>query len=126
MMKPLSLILYILTIALNLFLLLPAIYIPFIVAPLHLLIYYLTFNSLLTSRHFQTNLNKTIFSLIPLLIQVLFLFTFLFMTTESLHEYFKLLAAQIEVVTILVLFCFLEFIILYLTCTKYQTKKHLA
>ena len=125
-MKPLSLILYILTIALNLFLLLPAIYIPIIATPLHLLIYYLTFNSLLTSRHFQTNLNKVIFSLIPFLTQVLFIFSFLLMTTETLHEYSRLIAAQIEIVIILVLLCFIEFIILYLTFSKYQTKKHHA
>ena len=126
MMKPLSLILYSLTIALNLFLLLPAIYIPFIAAPLHLLIYYLTFNSLLTSRHFQTTLNKALFALIPFFVQILFLFSFLLMTTETLQEFFKLIGAQIEVVTIVILFSFLEFIILFLTYSNYQTKKHLA
>ena len=125
-MKPLSFILYILTIALNLFLLLPAIYIPIIAAPLHLLIYYLTFNRLLTSRHFQTNLQKVTFSLIPFLTQVLFILTFLLMTTETLHEYSRLIAAQIEIVILLVLLCLLEFIILYITFSKYQTRKHLA
>lgn len=123
-MKPLSLILYILTIVLNLFLLLPAIYIPIIAAPLHLFIYYLTFNFLLTNKHFQTNLHKVIFSLIPFLAQVLFIFSFLLMITETLHEYSRLIASQIEIVIILVLLCFIEFIILYFTFSKYQTNKH--
>jgi hypothetical protein len=65
-MKQYSLLLYFFICGLNIFLFLPVIFYPAIIAPLHMLILWLSFNWLLKSKKFKSNWNRIIFSLVPL------------------------------------------------------------
>lgn len=72
-MQKQSLLLYLFTAAVNIILLLPVFFSPFIMGPLHLLLNYVTYDWLFNQKRFHSNWNALVFSGIPIVAQFIFI-----------------------------------------------------
>ena len=113
-MKGLSLISYFLIVLLNGFVFISIVFYPLIMIALHLLMFWVTFNSLLGYKWFNSTWNTTLFVLIPFIIQL----AFLICASPEIFSYGGLLILYISA-------ALLELVLLTRIYAKAQKKKGL-
>ena len=111
-MRGKSLLLYILIILLNLFLLLPVFFTYALLAPLHILIYWLSFKTVIKSKGFKSTMDPVIFSIIPLIIQIVVIIIFLFIGSGATERVISVLLDNQIFLTIYISIDLIEFLIL--------------
>ena len=123
-MKGYSLLFYLLTILLNVVIFFPVVYSFGILAPVHLLIFYLSFSSLLERSGFDSSWGIRSFSIIPSFVLLFVILGLLGAGSDNFREYIKLLieAPILPLITFGV--SILEFIILYRIYSKFTQKKN--
>ena len=119
-MKGKSLAFYFLIIVLNLFLFIPVFFTFLVLFPIHILIYWLSFDKILSSKSFTSNWSAMKFSVVAFICQWLFIFFALYASNERdlflqnlLSEPIFFLALGLTVI---------EFLILYFQYSKFLTK----
>ncbi len=120
-MRGYSLFFYVLTIILNVCLLLPVVYSYGMLAPVHLLICYLSFSSLLKRKNFYCNWSHVLFALIPSIILLSAFFLWLATYSETGSGYLQQLITAPLLPLLTFGMCAFEFIILfslYSTCKE--------
>jgi hypothetical protein len=120
-MKGRSLMQYLLIIILNVFLFIPVILFYGIIAPIHLLIFYLSFVTLLKGKKFQSTLSTYLFSVFPsLVLLTVFFIWFITASDQGIIESI----ADAPILPLLVLFTsVLEFNILFWIYSTYRKRK---
>ena len=116
-MKIRSLLLYILVSTINVFLFLPVLFLPIIIAPLHLLLYIISYNWLFRQKAFISHWSKFIFSAIPVVAQIIMVLLYLINDTNSPPGIISLLNNLI--IFVLITISLVEFVILITLYSKY-------
>jgi hypothetical protein len=116
-MKGRSLLLYLFVTAINMFLVLPVLFYPLLIAPLHVLIFILSFDWLLKKKIFKTNWNKMLFAAIPAFAQMTVIVTAFYEDTFSPAALLNFLNSFF--IALFFIFCLIEFGILLLMYSKY-------
>ena len=119
-MRGKSLILYVLIISLNLFLFLPVFYTYLILSPIHVLIYWLSFDSILSKLTFSSNWSTMKFVGIPLVCQWLFIILFAFINVEDSYDIKVFFSSVVFIVAIAI--TLVEALILNFRYSKYISK----
>lgn len=119
-MKKYSLLLYSLISALNIFLFLPALFYPIIIAPLHILLLWQSFDWLLKNKKFKSIWNRILFSAIPLIGEIVLMI--LLFTEKSVSAPALVNLLDNIFFLCIVLICFIEFVILIQIYSKYLTR----
>jgi hypothetical protein len=120
-MKTRSLILYLFVTAINIFLFLPVLFNPVIIAPLHILVFILSYDWLLKKESFKSGWNKILFSSIPGIGQIL-LVLILFIA-DSNHIPGIVSLVQNFIFILLVLLSIVEIAILAMQYSKYLARR---
>lgn len=121
-MKTRSLLLYLFVTAINMFLIIPVLFSPFIVAPLHLLIFFLSFDWLLKKKMFQSQWNKILFAAIPAFAQMLVVVTVFYEDTFTPAALLNFLSSFF--IALFFIFCSIEFGILLSMYSKYVQRQN--
>jgi hypothetical protein len=121
-MRGKNLLLYILIVILNSFLFFSIIYSYGILAPLHVLINWLTFDRILSTKGFLCKWNKNIFALIPAIFQVCI--TFILFDSQEDDRTIKGLITFLSniLILILIIVTIIEFILLRSLYSSFQKK----
>ena len=118
-----SLTLYALITLLDSFLIMSVFYTYGLLAPVHILIYWLSFNRILSSKHFKSSWNENIFALIPLVFQIAFFFIIFISQERVINIRDALYAFQSPPTLILLIITIVEFFILKSIYLKYKKRE---
>jgi hypothetical protein len=119
-MKLHSLLLYFSICGLNIFLFLSVIFYPIIIAPLHMLIFWLSFDWLLKAKKIKSDWNRILFSAIPLIGEIVVIAVLFSENSINPSGLVKLLDSLFFFV--IILFALIEFGILIRIYSKYLTR----
>ena len=112
-----SLILYISIICLNSLLFLPLLFTYFLLVPLHILIYWLSFDRIISTKNFSLKWSSIKFSGIASVAQLTLILFLLFLTSDDGLADLSFIFLVVFILTSV------EFLILYFTYSKYYNKK---
>ncbi len=112
-----SLILYISIICLNSLLFLPLLFTYFLLVPLHILIYWLSFDRIISTKNFSLKWSNIKFSGIASIAQLTLILFLLFLTSDDGLADLSIIFLVVFILTSV------EFLILYFTYSKYYNKK---
>jgi hypothetical protein len=116
-MKGINLLLYLLIIALNLFLFLPLFFTFFILFPVHILIYWLTFDKLLSNQSFASNWSAMKFSGVGFFCQWFFICCSLYINSAKNISMSDFATEPVFLLTLVLTVT--EFLILYFRYEKF-------
>jgi hypothetical protein len=116
-MKRNSLIKYFFVVALNLFLFIPVFFTFFVLSPIHILIYWLSFDTLLSKNSFLSNWTAIRFSGLAFVFQWLFIFVALYISGEKDLFLSNLLTEP--VFSFILIMTVVEFVIHFYRYSKY-------
>ena len=120
-MRRKSLILYVLVIVLNLFLFVPIVYTYFILSPIHILIYWLSFDSILSKPSFSSDWHTIRFVGTALICQWALFIILILLNAEDKHDIKAIFSS--EVFMFLIGITVIESLVLYFRYSKYISKK---
>ena len=120
-MRRKNLILYALVILLNLFLFVPIVYTYLILSPVHILIYWLSFDSILSKPTFSSNWPTIQFVGIALTCQWALLILLILLNAEDKHEIKAIFSSVVFI--ILIAITLIESLVLSMRYAKYISKR---
>jgi len=123
-MKRQSLLLYIFVTTINIFLFLPVLFYPILIAPLHILLYILSYNWLFKQKTFRSNWNRLVFSGVSVVGQIILILTFLISDFDSPAGILSLLDNLFIIVLFLI--SLVEFVVLLTLYSKYLSRQQIS
>jgi len=125
-MRGYSSLFYVFTILLNVCLFLPVVYSYGMLAPVHMLIFYLSFSSLLKGKKFDSNWRRGLFSMTPSLTLLFVFFGLLGLYSENFRAYMQHLINAPVLPLIMFGVSAFEVIILFWIYTNFKEKRKTA
>jgi len=122
-LKGQSLVYYLLISLLNVILFLPVIFYPQVVAPLHVILFWLSFRSLVTKKNFKSTWSANLFSAVPIIGELIIMFIFLLSDLNDLANLISVISDHSFFIFIFGVIIFIEFLIGRLIFIKIVTNQ---